>query len=79
VELEDSGTMIDVINRAHKRGLFDSVDEIRRIKDLRNKIAHEYAREDIESVYAEVINFTPQTFAIAARITSYCSRYLERA
>lgn len=79
VELEDSGTMIDVINRAHKRGLFDSVDEIRRIKDLRNKIAHEYAREDIESVYAEVINFMPQTFAIAARTASYCSRYLERA
>ena len=75
VELEDSGTMIDVINRAHKRGLFDSVDEIRTIKDLRNKIAHEYAREDIESVYAQVVNFTPEIFAIAARILIYCSRY----
>ena len=75
VELEDSGTMIDVINRAHKRGLFDSVDEIRTIKDLRNKIAHEYAREDIESVYAQVLNFTPEIFAIAAKVLSYCSRY----
>ena len=75
MELEDSGTMIDVINRAHKRGLIDSVDEVRTIKDLRNKIAHEYAREDIESVYAQVVNFTPEIFAIAARILTYCSRY----
>lgn len=75
VEFEESGTMIDVINRAHKRGLFDSIDEIRTIKDLRNKIAHEYAKEDVESVYAQVINFTPEIFGLAARILSYCSRY----
>jgi uncharacterized protein YutE (UPF0331/DUF86 family) len=74
VEFEDSGTMIDVINRAHKRGLFDSVDEIRTIKDLRNKIAHEYAKEDIESVFAQVINFTPEIFGIAARVLEYCNK-----
>jgi hypothetical protein len=75
VEFEESGTMIDVINRAHKRGLFDSIDEIRMIKDLRNKIAHEYAKEDIESVFAQVLNFTPEIFTLAARILAYCSRY----
>lgn len=75
VEFEDSGTMIDVINRAHKRGLFDSLDEIRTIKDLRNKIAHEYAKEDIESVFAQVLAFTPELFQIAARIVSYCGRF----
>ena len=74
VEFEDSGTMIDVINRAYKRGLFDSVDEIRTIKDLRNKIAHEYAKEDIESVFAQVINFTPEIFRIAARVREYCEK-----
>lgn len=77
VELEDRGTMIDVVNRAHKRGLFDSVEEIRMIKDLRNKIAHEYAREDIESVYALVVRFTPQIFAIAAKVQAYCTRYVK--
>src|SRR5665647_602514 len=46
VELEDGGTMIDVVNRADKRGLFESVDLIREIRDLRNKIAHEYSKED---------------------------------
>ena len=79
VEFEDSGTMIDVINRAHKRGLFDSVDEIRTIKDLRNKIAHEYAKEDIESIFAQVVNFTPEIFDIAARVLAYCSRYTKAA
>lgn len=75
-EFEGGGTMIDVVNRAHKRGLFDSVEELRMIKDLRNKIAHEYSREDIEGVYAQVMSFVPQIFAIAANIQSYCARYL---
>ena len=75
VEFEESGTMIDVINRAHKRGLFDSIDQIRTIKDLRNKIADEYAKEDIESIFAQVIKFTPEIFGIAAKTVAYCSRY----
>ena len=75
VEFEESGTMIDVINRAHKRGLFDSIDQIRTIKDLRNKIAHEYAKENIESIFAQVIKFTPEIFGIAAKTVAYCSRY----
>lgn len=76
VEFEEGGTMIDVINRAHKRGLFDSVEEIRTIKDLRNKIAHEYAREDVEAVYAQVLSFTPQIFALAEKVVAYSSRYV---
>lgn len=75
-EFEGGGTMIDVVNRAHKRGLFHSVEELRMIKDLRNKIAHEYSKEDIEGVYAQVIAFVPQFFSIAANIQSYCARYL---
>jgi hypothetical protein len=41
-EFLDSGSLIDVINRAEQRGLIDSVLELRSIKDIRNEIAHEY-------------------------------------
>ena len=48
-EFENQGTLVDVVNNAHKRGLFSDIDEIRVMKDVRNTIAHEY----IVDVYAE--------------------------
>ena len=68
--------MLDVINRADKRGLFDSIDQIRTIKDLRNRIAHEYAKEELESLYGDVMRLTPDVFTIAEKIHAYCSRYV---
>ena len=42
VEFENQGTLIDVVNNAHKRGLFNDIEVIREIKDIRNEIVHEY-------------------------------------
>lgn len=75
VELEDRGTLIDVVNRADKRGLFESVDEIRAIRDLRNKIAHEYSIEEMEKLFAEVMSHTPRLHHIAENIFAYCARF----
>ena len=75
VEMEDRGTMIDVINRADKRGLFETVDEIRETRDLRNKIAHEYSKEDLEKLFADVMRLTPRLHGIAANIFAYCARF----
>jgi len=75
VELEDRGTMIDVVNRADKRGLFESVDEIREIRDLRNNIAHEYSKEDLEMLFADVMRLAPRLFSIAGNIFAYCNRF----
>jgi hypothetical protein len=75
VELEDRGTLIDIVNRAEKRGLFESVDEIREIRDLRNKIAHEYSKEELEALFAEVMRFTPRLYAITENIFAYCERF----
>jgi len=41
VEFESQGTLIDVVNNAHKRELFEDISVIREIKDIRNEIAHE--------------------------------------
>lgn len=75
VELEDRGTMLDVVNRADKRGLFESIDEIRAIRDLRNKIAHEYSKEDLERLFGDVMRFTPRVHAIADSVFAYCNRF----
>ena len=37
VEMEEQGSIIDVVNRAEKRGIIHSVEEIREMKDLRNE------------------------------------------
>jgi len=44
-EFENQGTLVDVVNNAHKRGLFEDVEELRIMKDVRNTIAHEYIED----------------------------------
>jgi len=46
VEFIQGGTLIDVVNRAHKRNLIESVEQLRHLKDVRNEIAHEYVQVD---------------------------------
>ena len=41
-EFMQQGTLIDVVNNAHKRELFDDIDEIHMIKEIRNEIVYEY-------------------------------------
>ena len=42
IEFEDQGTLVDVVNNAHKRSLFNNMEDIRALRDLRNEIVHEY-------------------------------------
>jgi len=67
--------MIDAINRADKRGLFETVDEIRETRDLRNKIAYEYSKEDMEKLFGDVMRLTPRLYRIAEKIFAYCARF----
>jgi hypothetical protein len=45
VELEDIGTVIDIMNRAEKCGIVSSAELLHTIKDLKNNIVHEYKTE----------------------------------
>lgn len=67
-----SGTLLDVTNRAYKKGLIDSVQTIRTIKDLRNSIAHEYASAELIAIFRAVLTSTPTLFEIANNIRQYC-------
>ncbi|WP_010257084.1 HepT-like ribonuclease domain-containing protein [Treponema primitia] len=75
VELVDSGSVIDAANHAEKRGIIDSVSQLRELKDLRNEIAHEYETEDLSKLFALVLDATPRLFVLADRTVKYCGKY----
>jgi hypothetical protein len=70
-ELENQGTLIDVVNRAHKRNLFDSVDQIRMMKDVRNSIVHEYIEDNLAQIFAEVLEYSRDLMAIMHNTLDY--------
>jgi len=76
VELEDTGTIIDIMNRAEKRGIVSSAELLRTIKDLRNSIAHEYKVTEIPGFFADVLKYTPILLEIIQNTNAYCKRYL---
>ena len=75
IELEDKGTLLDAVNRAHQRGLFESVDKMREIRDLRNQIVHEYVKSDLQNVFIDILDFIPLLISICNNIFEYCKRY----
>jgi len=76
LELEDSGTLLDALNRAEKRGLIDSVAAFREIRELRNEIAHEYSQEDLRDLFESVLQHSPALLEIVRRANDYCRRYI---
>jgi uncharacterized protein YutE (UPF0331/DUF86 family) len=75
IELEDGGTLLDVVNRAEKRGIVDSAERVRDLKDLRNDIVHEYETDDLRSLFHQTLASTPELFGIAEKIEQYCRRF----
>lgn len=54
------GLFIDTVNNSQKRGLFEKMEVIRSIRDLRNEIVHEYLEEELEADFSELLKLTPQ-------------------
>ncbi|MDR3343447.1 MAG: hypothetical protein LBT14_11810 [Treponema sp.] len=77
VEFIDGGSIIDAANRAEKRGIVDSVSELRDLKDLRNEIAHEYETDDLPKFFGLILEAVPRLFVVADHIKEYCRRYDE--
>jgi len=77
-ELEPPGTLLDVLNRAERRRLIDSVDDMRALKDLRNEIAHEYAEDDLRRLHEEIMRGCPRLLDVVRRIDEYAARLLPK-
>ena len=75
VELEDQGVMLDRLNRAEKRGLMQSIDEARSIRELRNSIAHEYIHDQLVTLFHDVLAWTPRLIVLIETAQHYCHRY----
>jgi len=76
VEYIDGGTVIDAVNNAEKRGIADA-KELRKLKDLRNSIAHEYVTENIVRFFSMVLELTPLLKQVIEKLNDYCSKYME--
>ena len=63
-EFENQGTLIDVVNNAHKRELFSDIEKLRFMKDVRNTIVHEYIEDDLVEVFDEVLTLTKDLIEI---------------
>jgi len=76
VELKPEGTLLDVVNRAEKRGLIARAEELREMKDVRNVIAHDYAGAKAAEVFAYCRQEKPLFDDICDRVAAYASRIL---
>jgi uncharacterized protein YutE (UPF0331/DUF86 family) len=77
IELEDIGTIIDIMNRAEKRGIVESAKSLHIIKDLRNSIVHEYQIEKVANFFDDIVKYSPLLLEIIEKLNDYCSRYTE--
>jgi uncharacterized protein YutE (UPF0331/DUF86 family) len=76
VELKPEGTLLDVINRAQKRGLVARTEELREMKDVRNMIAHDYAGAKAAEIFAYCREQKPVVDAICDRVAAYAGQIL---
>jgi uncharacterized protein YutE (UPF0331/DUF86 family) len=78
VELKPEGTLLDVVNRAEKRGLVHRVEELCEMKDVRNMIAHDYAGAKAAEIFAYCREQKPVFDGICDRVVAYASQILAR-
>jgi len=70
-EFENQGTLIDVVNNAHKRNLFQDIDQLRLMKDMRNTIVHEYIEDHLVSVFEAVLEYSGSLLGIMENTKKY--------
>ena len=77
-EMYEAGTLLDVANRAEKRGVIESVDWLRELKDTRNRISHDYAGDRLPEILAYCREELPSLLATCKRIKDYGDALLAR-
>lgn len=75
VELADEGTILDRLARAEKRGIIESSEEWRELRELRNEIAHDYLIESSDRVLTEAHRQSPKLLEATDRLDAYVSRH----
>ena len=73
-EFENQGTLVDVVNNAHKRGLFDDIEKLRLMKDVRNTVVHEYIEDELADIFDEVLEYTEDLINIINTTLKYFNK-----
>lgn len=76
VELKGEGTLLDVVNRAEKRGFVQRAEELREMKDVRNVIAHDYAGAKAAEIFAYCREQKPLLDAVCDRVATHARTLL---
>ncbi len=71
LELEGSGSILDRINKAEKRGLIANSEQFIEIRQLRNSIAHEYDADALLKIFEDCLEFTPLLLSAVENIGKY--------
>ena len=64
----DSGTTLDVLQRAEQRGLIESAEVFLEMRALRNKIAHEYAGYGPLDIVRDILKYSAILLDSFARV-----------
>ena len=77
IELEDLGTIIDLLNKAEKREIIESAETWKKIKELRNSISHDYDIYDFTNdIFKPTLEYTPIIKKSIEILNFYCKTYL---
>lgn len=76
VELMSQGTLLDVVNRAEKRGFVAHAAQLREMKDVRNIIAHDYAGAKAAEIFVYCREQQPLLNEISTRVAQYSTTIL---
>ncbi len=78
LELTPEGSLLDRIQRAEKRGWVQSAQDLVRIRELRNLVAHEYAADRMAEIYAGIALLAPSLLAIVPKVRVYVDDLAKR-
>ena len=78
LELTPEGSLLDRIQRAEKRGWVQSAQDLVRIRELRNLVAHEYAAYRMAEIYAGIALLAPSLLAIVPNVRVYVDDLAKR-
>lgn len=73
-ELLPQGTLLDVVNRAEKRGFIARAGDLREMKDVRNIIAHDYAGTKMAEIFVYCREQKPVLDAMCSSIMAYADK-----
>ena len=75
LERDTDGSVIDRLNRAEKRDIVKSAQDMIKIRDLRNSIAHEYIPEALIDIYRDVLKYCPDLIQACNKAIKYSKKY----